>query len=166
MISGRPLAGEYADYAADDIAYVEGDDAVAALEAQSRVVLDTMNVDAPAYAPGKWTLKEIFGHLVDDERILQYRALCVARNEPLPLPGFDENAYVAATRFEARSLESLADEYRAVRNASIAFFSNLGEDEWLRRGIVNGYEASVRGLAFHICGHELHHLRVIRTKYL
>ena len=164
MISGRPIKGEFADYAADDIAYVEGDDAVAALRAQMPLVLDVI-ADRPAYAPGKWTLKEIIGHLIDDERIFAYRALCVARRDPRPLPGFDENEYVAATSFASRSLESLADEYRAVRASSIAFFASLTEEEWLRRGIVNGYEASVRGLAFHICGHELHHLRTIRSRY-
>ena len=165
MISGRPLAGEFASYAAEDTAYVEGDDAVAALRTQMPLVLESI-AERPAYAPGKWTLKEVIGHLIDDERIFAYRSLCVARGDQRPLAGFDEKEYVAATTFESRSLTSLADEYRVVRESSIAFFSNLTQDEWMRRGIVNGYEASVRGLAFHICGHELHHLRVIRDKYL
>jgi uncharacterized damage-inducible protein DinB len=169
--SGRPEKGEFADYATDDLSYVAGDDAVAALLASSREVLaliEGLSDDRVAnltYAPGKWTLKQILGHLIDDERILLYRALCVARQEPRPLPGFDENAYMAATDFESRTLASLAAEHKAVRAASIAFFSELTAVEWLRRGITNGYEASVRGLAFHIAGHELHHLRVIREKY-
>jgi hypothetical protein len=169
VISGRPAEGEYAAYAAEDIAYVAGDDAVAALLAQGEEVgalLDTLPGARMTYAPGKWTLKEVIGHLIDDERIFLYRALCVARNDDKPLAGFDENAYVAATSFEARSLTSLAAEYRAVRAASISFFQSLTPAEWTRRGIVNGYEASVRGLAFHVAGHELHHLRVIREKYL
>lgn len=118
------------------------------------------------YAPGKWTLKEIVGHLIDDERIFGYRALCVARADARTLDGFDENAYVAATGFEQRSMADLVREYETVRAASIAFFESLTPLEWLREGSVNGYVASVRGLAFHIVGHELHHLRVIRERYL
>jgi hypothetical protein len=82
------------------------------------------------------------------------------------LPGFDENRYVAATDFEARKLKSLIAEYAAVRAASLSFFQSLTSGEWLRRGEINGYEASVRGLAFHIAGHELHHLRIILDRYL
>lgn len=169
VISGRPAAGEFAAYAAEDIAYVAGDDAVAALAAQGEDVLALLarlEDRRITYAPGKWTLKEVIGHLIDDERIFVYRALCVARRDGNPLPGFDENAYVAATNFEARPLASLAAEYRAVRAASVSFFESLTEEEWLRRGMVNGYEATVRGLAFHLAGHELHHLRVIREKYV
>jgi hypothetical protein len=171
MQSGRPLPGEFADYAADDIAYVEGEDAVRILTLlgeSTLALLDSVDEDAArglTYAPGKWTLKEVVGHLIDDERIFCYRALCVARNEVRPLAGFDENAYVAATRFESRTLRNLAAEYRAVRAATLALFESFTEGEWLRRGNVNGYEASVRGLAFHMAGHELHHLRVLRERY-
>lgn len=171
MKSGRPEAGEFADYAAEDMAYVAGDDAVAALVATSREVLaliESLSDEGVAnltYAPGKWTVKQVLGHLNDDERILLYRALCVARGEPRELPGFDENAYMAATNFESRTLASLAAEHKVVRAASLAFFRELTAEEWLRRGITNGYEASVRGLAFHIASHELHHLRVLREKY-
>jgi uncharacterized damage-inducible protein DinB len=172
MISGRPLDGEFASYAASDISAVSGDDAVAALTAQLAEVdalLATLSEEKIAgcrYAPEKWTLKEVVGHLADDERIFAYRALCVARGDERPLPGFDENDYVRATDFEGRSLESLRDEYRSVRLATISFFQSMTRAEWLRRGTVNGYEASVRGLAFHIAGHELHHLRTIRSRYL
>ena len=169
MRSGRPDDGEFAPYARADIDFVAGDDAVAALEDSGRTVselLQSLGEDRITYAPGKWTIKEVIGHLIDDERIFAYRALCVARGDPRPLPGFDENDYVRATDFESRSLTSLAAEYDAVRRATIAFFESLREDEWLRRGTVNGYEASVRGLAFHVVGHELHHLRTLREKYL
>jgi len=166
--SGRPAAGEFADYAQADIDYVDGDDAVAALARQQRetTLLFANAGDVPAYAPGKWTLKEVLGHLVDDERIFLYRALCVARGDTSPLPGFDENEYVTGAGFEARSVQSLLDEYRVVRESAIAFFDSLTDEQWMRRGIVNGYEASVRGLAFHIAGHELHHLRTVRERYL
>ena len=169
MRSGRPEEGEYASYAAEDIAHVAGDDAIAALQAvaaETAELFAAVPANVPAYAPGKWTLKEVLGHLIDDERIFAYRALCVARNETAPLPGFDENRYVAATHFEERPLPVLLREYHAVRQATITFFESLTQEEWCRTGIVNGYTASVRGLAFHIVGHELHHLRVIRERYL
>ena len=169
MRSGRPEEGEFASYAAEDIAYVAGDDAIEALQAvaaETAELFATVPENVPAYAPGKWTLKEVLGHLIDDERIFAYRALCVARSETAPLPGFDENQYVAATRFEERSLTMLVREYHAVRQATIALFESLTQEEWRRTGIVNGYAASVRGLAFHMVGHELHHLRVIRERYL
>jgi len=166
--SGRPEAGEFAEYAQADIDYVEGDDAVAALARQQRETTSLFENagDVPAYAPGKWTLKEVLGHLIDDERIFAYRALCVARGDARPLPGFDENDYVAGAAFDARSMKSLLDEYRIVRESTIAFFDALNDEQWMRRGIVNGYEASVRGLAFHVAGHELHHLRTVRERYL
>jgi len=169
MRSGRPEEGEFAPYAAEDIAYVAGDDAGAALTsvaAETTQLFESLTADVPAYAPGKWTLKEVLGHLIDDERIFAYRALCVARCEPLSLPGFDEKQYVAAASFESRSIADLLREYRAVRAATTALFESLTSTEWLRTGMVNGYVASVRGLAFHIVGHELHHLRVIRERYI
>lgn len=168
-MTGRPEIGEYAPYAADDIAFVPGDDAIEALRACARdtvALFRALPEKRIAYAPGKWTLKEVLGHLIDDERIFAYRALCVARADPRPLAGFDENAYVAATTFESRTFAHLLREYTLVRDSTLAFFESLTPEEWLRRGVVNGYEASVRGLAFHIAGHELHHLRVVRERYL
>ena len=162
-------AGQIRTLPAEDIAHVAGDDVVAALQAvaaETAELFATVPENVPAYAPGKWTLKEVLGHLIDDERIFAYRALCLARKETAPLPGFDENRYVAATRFEERSLTNLLRDYRAVRAATIAFFESLTQEEWRRTGIVNGYSASVRGLGFHLVGHELHHLRVIRERYL
>jgi hypothetical protein len=171
MSSGRPTDGEFASYAKSDIDYVIGDDAVGVLNAQGEQViallasLDETSIRGLRYAPGKWTVKEVIGHLIDDERIFAYRALCVARGDPRPLPGFDENEYVAATDFESRSVANLLAEYRAVRAATLTLFEPLTAEEWTRRGNVNGYEASVRGLAFHMAGHELHHLRTLRERY-
>jgi len=171
MISGRPSDNEFAAYAKSDIDFVAGDDAVGALAAQGEEVaallesLDEEAIRAWRYAPGKWTVKEVIGHLIDDERIFAYRALCVARGDARPLPGFEENDYVAATNFESRPLASLVAEYRAVRAATLTLFEPLTAEEWTRRGNVNGYDASVRGLAFHMAGHELHHLRTLRERY-
>jgi uncharacterized damage-inducible protein DinB len=170
--SGRPQPGEFADYAQADIDYVAGDDAVAALARQRDEVLallatlDDTRAAGLTYAPGKWTLKEVIGHLCDDERIFAYRLLCIARGDMRPLAGFDEQEYMRDAGFEARALEDLTAEYGSVRAATLSLLGSMTADGWLRRGVVNGYETSVRGLAFHIAGHELHHLRTLREKYL
>jgi hypothetical protein len=170
--SGRPKAGEHAAYAQADIDFVEGDDIVRTLAAQIENTiailspLDDQVAGTLRYAPGKWNLKEVVGHMSDDERIFAYRALCVARNHSRPLPGFDEKDYVRFAGFNSRSFADLLEEFRIVRAASIALFRSLSPDEWLRRGMVNGYSATVRGLAFHMAGHELHHMRIVQEKYL
>jgi hypothetical protein len=171
-VSGRPGDDEIAAYVRPDVQLVAGDDAVAALTAQRRQTtllfesLAEEQVRRLTYAPGKWTLKEVLGHIADDERIFAYRALCIARGDAAPLPWLDENRYVAAAGFEARSLASLLAEYRSVRQATIMLFSGLPAEAWRRRGIVCDYTTSVRGLAFHIAGHELRHMHVVREKYL
>jgi DinB superfamily len=170
--SGRPADGEFADYAKADIDHVAGEDAIEILEAQARETLalltgvDERIASTFTYAPGKWTMNQVVGHLSDDERIFAYRALCVARNDPAPLPGFDEKAYVRFAGFEERPWKELLAEFRTVRDATISMCEGLAPEAWLRRGIVNGYAASVRGLMFHVAGHELHHLRILREKYL
>ena len=169
--TGRPLPGEYADYAAADIAAVPGDDAIDALAQLTEdtpaffQALATTAERGLTYSPGKWTLKGILGHLVDDERIFAYRLLCVARGEESELPGFDENRYAAHGEFECRSLHDLLAEYAATRAATLALLQGLPRAAWARRGRVNGYGCSVRGLAFHIAAHELHHLRIVRERY-
>ena len=169
--SGRPLAGEFASYAADDIAYVAGDDARTALAAQRDSVLALLSpltddvVDGVTYAPGKWMLKDVVAHLADDERIFAYRLLCVARRDPRVLDGFDEREYAEAAEATRRPWTSILSDYAAVRQATLTLLDGLPREAWQRRGIVNGYEASVRGLAFHIAGHELRHIRAIETLY-
>jgi uncharacterized damage-inducible protein DinB len=171
-ISGRPAAGEYAAYAHADIDLVAGDDIVRALVEQIEQTLSVLQPvpDARAatltYAPGKWTLKQVVGHMSDDERIFAYRALCLARNEAQPLPGFEEKDYVRFGHFEDRTFSDLLEELRIVRQSTLALFRGLHPEAWLRRGVVNGYGATTRGLAFHLAGHELHHMAIVREKYL
>ena len=171
MLTGRPLRGEFGEHAEQDIARVEGDDAVDALlrqqlEFQQFVAgLDESRIAGLRYAPGKWSVKEVIGHMLDDERIFAYRVLCIARGDANPLESFDENAYVAGANFEERSLASLIEEYRLIRSSTVALLRSLAPDAWLRRGTVAGYTASVRGLAWHIAGHELHHLELLRARY-
>ena len=170
--TGRPMPGEFADYAQPDVDFVAGDDAVTALsdqEGQVIALFDRLSDDdvrGVRYAAGKWTIKQVLGHLADDERIFAYRILCVARGDDRPLAGFDENDYMRHAGFEDRTLADLIAEYRSVRQATLSLLEGLPVETWTRRGIVNGYEASVRGLAFHIAGHELRHLRALRDRYL
>jgi hypothetical protein len=172
VATGRPEPGEYADYASADIASVPGEDAIEALAQLSEQTTELFRtLAAPAergfaYAPGKWGLKTVLGHLIDDERIFVYRLLCVARGEEAELPGFDEKRYATYGEFEERSLEGLLAEYSVVRSATLALLRGLPTAAWRRRGRVNGYECTVRGLAFHIAGHELHHHRIVRERYL
>jgi uncharacterized damage-inducible protein DinB len=171
-MTGRPLPGEYAAYAQSDIDAVGGNDAVIVLEELARETHQSLTgmrdeqVCGVRYAPDKWTLKEVLGHVVDDERIFAYRLFCLARGETLPLPGFDEKLYAAHAKAEERRWKDLLEEYRVVRAATLALLRSLPAEAWLRAGDVNGYRATPRGLAFHIAGHEVRHLRMIRERYL
>jgi uncharacterized damage-inducible protein DinB len=118
------------------------------------------------YAPGKWTIKEVLVHIVDDERIYTYRAMCFARGEQTPLPGFEQEDYAANSGANERSIESIMEEYEAVRRSTIALFNSFTDEQLGRWGTANGYKCTVRGLLYHLAGHELHHLRIIKEKYL
>jgi len=169
--SGRPVPGEYADYAQPDIELVVGDDACEVLLRQQGATVSLFRGFGDSggdlsYGPGRWSVKQVLGHLADDERIFAYRALCVARGDNRELPGFDETQYVAGAGFTGLSMEDLLADYVAVRGASVSLFRNLSAGAWSRRGVVNGYVATARGLAFHIAGHELHHHKVIAERYV
>ena len=120
------------------------------------------------YAPGKWSIKEILVHIIDDERIFAYRALRFARNEKQNLIGFDQDAYAFYSKADERELDNIFDEYEAVRNATIALFNGLPEESFDRMGHGTGTanDATVRALAYHIAGHELHHISFIKENYL
>ncbi|HUH12747.1 MAG TPA: DinB family protein [Longimicrobiales bacterium] len=119
-----------------------------------------------AYAPGKWLLKEVVGHLADTERILAYRALRIARGDATPLAGFDENRYVAGGGFSGRTLDDLTAGLEAVRAATLALLDGLPEDAWTRAGTANEARVTVRALAWIIAGHELHHRAIVEERYL
>jgi uncharacterized damage-inducible protein DinB len=118
------------------------------------------------YAPGKWSIREVTGHLADAERIFAYRALRFARGDEAPLPGFDENRYVEESGFDARTLASLVGELRDVRQATMSLFDGLAPDVFERRGTASGAVMSVRALVYVIVGHQQHHLGVLRERYL
>ena len=118
------------------------------------------------YAPEKWSLKEVLGHVNDTERIMSYRALRIARNDATPIEGFEQDDYVGNGPFGQRPLSDLIEDYIAVRRATVSLFRNLDEAAWTRRGVANKNEVTVRALAYIIAGHELHHRRIIEEKYL
>src|SRR5678815_629863 len=118
------------------------------------------------YAQNKWTIKEILVHIIDDERIYAYRALCFARNDKTELPGFEQDDYALFLRANERSIENIFEEYEAVRNATIALFNGLPEDSFLRMGTANNNKVTVRALAYHIAGHELHHINTVSYTHL
>lgn len=119
-----------------------------------------------AYAPGKWTIKELAGHAIDTERILVYRLTAFARNEQAALPGFEEDDYVANAHFSDRSLSSFAEEFSLLRKANLYLFSSLLEDELDHIGTASGRQISARALLYVIAGHLIHHTRIIKERYL
>ena len=119
-----------------------------------------------AYAEGKWTIREIIGHLIDGERVFGYRALCIARGEKQNLPGFDQNDYMLTAPYGHIELEDLLSELRLVRLSNIAMFRSLDEEAWNRAGTANANEITVRALAFIMAGHVRHHMNVLQERYL
>ena len=118
------------------------------------------------YAEGKWTIKEILGHIVDDERIYVYKALRFARNDSTELPGFDQDHYAEYSEANKQEIMDLLDEFTLVRRSTIAFFNSLDDAALMRAGVADGKRASVRALAYHIAGHELRHMNIIKERYL
>jgi uncharacterized damage-inducible protein DinB len=144
---------------------------VAALQDQPRdtlALLSTLSEEQGdyRYAPDKWSIKEMLGHLIDAERVFAYRALRFARNDGTPLASFEQDDYVRAGGFDDRRLADLIEEFVAVRRATVWLFRQLSAEAWMRRGVASGNPVSVRALAYIIAGHELHHRRVLREKYL
>lgn len=167
----RPDPSEYAPFYAGYIAKVPDGDLIGVLEANLEEFSRTLGALAEvrggfAYAPGKWTLKEVIGHVIDAERVFSYRAMWIARGDLAPLPGFDEKPWVPLSGANARSVADLLGEFRAVRAATLALFRHLPADSVTRRGVASGQEVSVRALAWIIAGHAIHHLGILRERYL
>lgn len=167
----RPDASEYAPHYAAYVTKVPEGNLFTILEAQRRGTQDLLAAIPEGrtlhrYAPGKWSIKEVVGHVADSERVFSYRALRFARGDRTPLPGFDENTYVPAGQFDARALPDLAAELDAIRHATIALFAGLDLEALARQGPANDKEVSVRALAYIIAGHERHHVGILRERYL
>lgn len=166
----RPEPGEYAPYYDRYISLVPGNDIVTTLESQRRQMLLLLSGRDEAdgdfrYAPDKWSMKEVLGHVCDTERIFAYRALRISRGDRTPIEGFEQDDYVRNGPFAQRPLAELIEDYIAVRRSTLTLLRNLDEQAWMRRGIANKNEVSVRAIAYTIAGHELHHRRILEEKY-
>ena len=169
--AGRPQAGEHAPYFSRYIDLVPEEDIIGTIEAQGReltALLSPLGEEKAAfrYAPEKWSVKEVLGHLCDAERIFAYRLLSIARGETQPLPGFDENDYMRGANFDQRSFADLLDDFDASRRATLTLLRGLPDDAWTRSGTANDNKTSVRAIAYTLAGHARHHLGVLRSRYL
>ncbi|HEX8149898.1 MAG TPA: DinB family protein [Pyrinomonadaceae bacterium] len=168
----KPKEGEYPPYAVVYVGLLPDDGLVLRHMRENLKATTAFMLSLPEekltyrYAEGKWTVKEILAHVIDDERIYAYRALRFARNDPTELPGFDQDAYAPHSGANRRTVESLLGEFASVRRATIALFDSLDDEALARSGVADGNRATVRALAYHIAGHELRHMGVIRERYL
>ena len=167
----KPEPGEHAPYYSRYINLVPPGDVIGILRTQVEGTLATLNgisesASLRRYEDGKWSIREVVGHLTDTERIFAYRALRFARNDDAALPGFEQDDYIRAANFDRRPWDGLIREFEAVRRSNIYFFEGLDEAAWLRRGVASGHEITVRALAYIIAGHELHHMAILRHRYL
>lgn len=166
----RPEPAEYAEFYANYVSKVPGMDALCVLESQRLQMVQLFAGRSERdgnfrYAPGKWTVKEVLGHITDTERIFIYRALRIARGDQTPLPGFEQDDFVKNGGFGERTLAGLAEEFALVRAASIALFRSFPEEAWARRGVASQKEVTVRALAFITAGHQIHHRAILEERY-
>jgi len=164
-----PDATEYEQYYGKYVALVEGD-VLGVLRRQLAEInslpgrYDEARAGA-SYEPGKWSVKELVGHLADTERVFAYRALCFARGDRTELPGMDQDLFVGGAGFNRRTLADITAEFAAVREATLRLFSSFDAGAWARRGTANGSGVSVRALAYITAGHAAHHFRILRERY-
>jgi len=167
----RPSKDDYTPYYEKYISKVEGENGIFALESQMNSALKFMN-EIPigkgnySYAQGKWSVKELLGHIIDTERVFAYRAMCFARGETKSLPGFEQDDYVKGGNFNNRNLSDLINEFKLVRSANIALFKSFDESTLNNRGLANGKEITVCAILFIITGHAIHHLDILKERYL
>jgi len=164
----RPQPNEYPVWGETYISKVDRDifeilnDQIESIPALFRANADKADY---AYAEGKWTLKEMLGHMIDTERVFAFRITCFARKEQQPLPGFDEDDYVLNARFAEHELEDLIEEFAALRKANLYLFKSLNEDDLNKKGIASGREINVRSILFIVGGHVIHHVGVLKERY-
>lgn len=171
IIIGKPDSSEHAPYYGRYVDLIKEDDILKVLSTQINDTVTLLRSIPHAkgdyrYAPDKWSIKEVIGHMIDTERVFAFRALWFARNERTPLPGFEQDDWIRASSFDTITLDELITEFEQVRYSTVPFFQYLTKEAWMRRGKANNTEVSVRALAYMIAGHELHHVGVLKTKYL
>ena len=166
----RPEATEYLPYYDQYISKVPGEDILTTLKEQAddsvALLMSTGEERGDyRYAPGKWSAKEVVGHVIDTERIFAYRALRISRNDATPIEGFEQDDYIRHGPFQDSRLRDLAQEFVCVRHATLFLFQRLDQNAWLRKGVANKAEVTVRALAYIIAGHELHHRKILKELY-
>ena len=167
----RPDKSEYDPYYDVYVSKVGQEDVLERLECQIQETVQLVqNVGGDQagyrYAPDKWSIKQVIGHMADTERIFAYRALCFARRDETPLPGFEQDEYVERANFDDRPLEDIVEEFRCVRAATIALFAGVDDEILMRKGTASGCPFTVRTIPYILAGHELHHLGVLKERYL
>jgi hypothetical protein len=168
---GLPATDEHASFYGRYISLIGDPDIIDVLSRQQQETMALLSSRNEKdgdyrYAPGKWTLKEVVGHMNDAERIFAYRALRIARNDKTPLAGFEQDDYIANGPFAECRLANLVQEFSEIRQSTLSLLRNFQPEAWMRRGTASGYEITVRALAYTIAGHELHHQKILREKYL
>ena len=171
MIIKPPITGTLSPYYESYRRYIADEDLLTSLNDEllktSELILSLNETQGNfRYADGKWTVKEVLGHVSDTERILAYRALCIMRGENQSLLGFDENDYMKNSNFSTRTLGDILNEFESVRKATISLFTAMDENRLDKIGIANGNQVTVRALIYFILAHERHHLLFIKSKYL
>lgn len=171
MTQNRPKTGDYASFYGKYIALVPEGELLQILEAQLRDwqrLLGDMSEEQSdfRYEPGKWSVKEMLGHVSDSERIFAYRLLRIARGDQTPMAGFEQDDYVRTANSSARKRSDLLEEFTAVRRATMALVSSMDDTAWVRRGVANQREISATAMAFVIAGHERHHQLILLERYL
>jgi hypothetical protein len=166
----RPASSEYAPSYSGYVSAVPDGDLLSLLARQGRETVKLLRginekKSRYRYAPGKWTIREVAGHVSDAERVFTYRALRFARGDATPLASFDENAWGDATNADARALADHIEELAAVRAATLALFRGFSEDQFARSGTASGHQITVRALAYITAGHERHHVKILRERY-
>jgi DinB superfamily len=169
LIAARPESHEYAPFYTNYVSLVPDGNILITLEKQlpqMLALLTRSEADGDLrYAPGKWSVKESLGHVIDAERVFSYRAMRIARNDKTPLAGFEQDDYVKYGPFGHCTLAGLVEEFAAVRKATVLMFRALDEAAWTRRGVASNNEVTVLALAYMIAGHELHHRRIFQQNY-
>ena len=171
LIMQRPKSNEYPPYYNRYVNLVDDEDILGVLENQKQEMSNLLNglgeeAASFRYQPDKWSIKEVIGHIIDVERIFAYRALRFARNDNTPLPEFDQDSYITQSNYDLRTMIDIADEYRTVREATITMFFSFADEFYTRVGTASGFKFTVKAIPFIIAGHEAHHLRIIRGKYI
>lgn len=167
----RPEPGEFDRYYERYVALVKDGDIIATLNNQIAETLGLLGeIDEEKagfrYADGKWSVKELLGHIIDSERIFAYRVLRIARGDATPIEGYEQDDYIKNARFDECALSDLAEEFALVRKSNILMFKGLSETAWHRRGVANNLEITVRALAYISAGHELYHVNILKERYL